>query len=85
MVFQGGLLLTATAVFLTTSPPISSPTPIIAYTLFGPYVCLLLSFATALGGVIVSSGLRFVIGNCKKEWFYKVHIYFCLSSIPQLI
>lgn len=71
---QAGLLLTATGVFLTTNPPTTTP-PLINYTAYGPSICLWLSFAIALGGLIVTSGLRILIMSCEAKWFCDVCAY----------
>ncbi|KAF9458507.1 hypothetical protein BDZ94DRAFT_1325446 [Collybia nuda] len=61
-----GLLLATTAVFLTTLPP-SQPT--LDYLVVGPYICILLSFGLALGGLIMGSAIIFVTSTCNVEWF----------------
>ncbi|KAJ7616604.1 hypothetical protein FB45DRAFT_1034922 [Roridomyces roridus] len=52
MLLMATLLLSTTAVFLTTSPPLPH---MFNYSLRMPYVCLLNSFEALMGGVIVAA------------------------------
>ncbi|KAF8838679.1 hypothetical protein BDN67DRAFT_906919, partial [Paxillus ammoniavirescens] len=62
---QGGLILTASAVFISTSPP--SPS-FMAYTAIGPYLLALISFAHALGSILTGSVVILVYENCDRTW-----------------
>ena len=74
---KAGLLLASTGAFLTTTPPTSPGTagPLLDYTLFVPYTLLVLSFATALGSLIVVGGLQFVVRSCEQRWFRRVRFH----------
>lgn len=61
-----GLLLSATASFATTTPPVGS---ILNYNTRGSYICLLLAFGLTLGGLIVGSTMLFVMSKCTASWF----------------
>ena len=67
---QAGLLLSATASFATTTPPVGS---ILNYNTRGSYICLLLAFGLTLGGLIVGSTMLFVMSKCTASWFREVH------------
>ncbi|KIK69331.1 hypothetical protein GYMLUDRAFT_153325 [Collybiopsis luxurians FD-317 M1] len=60
-----GLLLTSCATFITTFPPRPD---MINYTLRGPYLCLLGSFALLIGGLIVGSAWVLVTGKTRPHW-----------------
>ncbi|KAF9458508.1 hypothetical protein BDZ94DRAFT_100059 [Collybia nuda] len=64
----GALLLTTTAVFLTTVPPVQHT---LDYLAARPYVCILLSFGLSLGSLVVGSAVIFVISTCSIDWFEK--------------
>ena len=70
---KAGLLLSSTGGFLTTTVPPTAK-PFLDYTAFAPYTCLLLSFATSLGSLIVTSALQFVVRSCEQGWFRRVRL-----------
>ncbi|KAF9459170.1 hypothetical protein BDZ94DRAFT_1268952 [Collybia nuda] len=79
-----GLLLVSSAVFVTTVPPRAA---MINYTLRGPYICILGSFALLLGGIIVGSALLLVVGKAQPCWSKEVlcanrfHVYCTLIML----
>lgn len=66
---QAGLLLSSTAAFLTTTPPLPNE---FNYNKGGAYICLLLSFAASLGTLVVGSSIMFVVSKCDCDWFNNV-------------
>ncbi|KII90739.1 hypothetical protein PLICRDRAFT_52435 [Plicaturopsis crispa FD-325 SS-3] len=84
-----GLLLATIAAFVTTVPP---EPDLLEYTNTGPYICLLLSFGTDLGGLIVGSAMLFTMTKCHAEWFRQtlmgsrmsIYCAFLLMSYPFL-
>lgn len=63
------MLLSATAAFITTTPPLVD---ILNYNKRGTYLCLLISFALSLGTLIVGSAIMFVVSKCDRKWFLEV-------------
>ncbi|KIJ08593.1 hypothetical protein PAXINDRAFT_18292 [Paxillus involutus ATCC 200175] len=61
----GGLILTASAVFLSTLPPLPS---FMAYTATGPYLLTLISFAHALGSMLTGNVVVLVYESCDRMW-----------------
>ncbi|KAH8101445.1 hypothetical protein BXZ70DRAFT_92867 [Cristinia sonorae] len=60
-----GLLVSASATFVTTNPP----TPdLFDYSRPAPYACILLSFGVTLGGVGVGAGQLFILSHCSAQW-----------------
>ena len=57
------------AAFVTTTPPLTAT---LNYNEEGPYLCLMVSFALALGTLIVGSSIMFVVSKCEADWFKKV-------------
>ncbi|KAG8985094.1 hypothetical protein FRB93_006103 [Tulasnella sp. JGI-2019a] len=84
MVVVGSLLLATAAVFITTSPPEPS---IINYTLRGPYICILGSFAMLIGGIIVTATCALVASKARPYWSEQVlysnrfHVYCTLIML----
>lgn len=66
---QASLLLTTTAVFITTPPPSVS---IVDYTLRGPYICMLLSFGLLIGGIMVASICVLITRKARADWSERV-------------
>ncbi len=69
---QAGLLVGATAAFITTTPPVEE---LLNYTRRGPYLLLLLSFSITLGSLIVGSTMIFITLKCDPVWFCSVGIF----------
>ncbi|KIJ08029.1 hypothetical protein PAXINDRAFT_18804 [Paxillus involutus ATCC 200175] len=61
----GGLLLTASAVFISTPPPLPS---FMAYTAVGPYFLALVSFSHALGSILSGTVVILVYESCDRMW-----------------
>lgn len=66
---QGGLLLSSTAAFATTTPPVGH---ILNYNIRGAYLMVLLSLGLTIGGLIVASAVIYVMYEAQREWFSKV-------------
>ncbi|KAI0032638.1 hypothetical protein K488DRAFT_85680 [Vararia minispora EC-137] len=73
-----GLLVSTTAAFITTTPPVPS---MFDYTVEGIYGCLLCSFAIILGGLAVGTIILFIMTKCDQDWFRQMH----LSSRSRII
>ena len=80
--YQAGLLLSATASFATTTPPVGS---VLNYNTRGSYICLLLAFGLTLGGLIVGSTMLFVMSKCTASWFCEVHGQCSIANVRCLI
>ncbi|KAF9459173.1 hypothetical protein BDZ94DRAFT_1239442 [Collybia nuda] len=84
MLIVAGLLLASSAVFVTTVPPRAA---MVNYTLRGPYICILGSFALLIGGIIVGSASLLVIGKAQPYWSKEVlyanrfHVYCTLIML----
>ncbi|KAH7890167.1 hypothetical protein F5I97DRAFT_1924700 [Phlebopus sp. FC_14] len=74
----GGLLLSASAVFLSTPPALPSLLP---YTATPSYVLTLASFAHALGGALVGGIVIFVYESCDREWAHEARVGFIYSIV----
>ncbi|KIJ65657.1 hypothetical protein HYDPIDRAFT_27651 [Hydnomerulius pinastri MD-312] len=61
----GGLILTSSAVFLTTMPPLPQMLP---YTSTAPYLFAITSFAHALGGILTGTAVVVVYDSCDRVW-----------------
>ncbi|KAE9396214.1 hypothetical protein BT96DRAFT_1021485 [Gymnopus androsaceus JB14] len=78
------LLLSTCAAFITTPPP--NPA-MVNYTLRGPYLCILGSFALLIGGIIVCSASLLVTGKARPYWAKEVlyanrfHVYCTLAML----
>ncbi|KAG0696499.1 hypothetical protein DFH29DRAFT_197345 [Suillus ampliporus] len=60
-----GLMLTTSAVFISTQPPLTSFLP---YTLRGSYIFAFLSFTHALGGLICGLAVVNIYDACDRTW-----------------
>ncbi|KAI0026633.1 hypothetical protein K488DRAFT_75201 [Vararia minispora EC-137] len=63
-----GLLVSTTATFITTTPPMPSKSD---YTAGAIYGCLLCSFNIILGGLAVGTIILFIMNKCDQNWFRK--------------
>ena len=66
------MILSATAAFATTSPPLGQ---ILDYTLRAAYLLMLLSLGLTIGGLIVSSAVIYVMFEVQRTWFCEVCKY----------
>ncbi|GJE84091.1 hypothetical protein PsYK624_001660 [Phanerochaete sordida] len=64
IVLVAGLVLSSNAAFLTTAPPIPAD---FNYNEYKSYICLLISFTSALGTLIVGSGITFIMAKCSQD------------------
>ncbi|KAG2127938.1 uncharacterized protein EDB93DRAFT_1185676 [Suillus bovinus] len=64
-----GLVLTTSAIFVSTQPPLTSFLP---YTIRGCYVLALGSFAHALGGLLSGLAVVNIYGSCDRIWAKRV-------------
>ncbi|KAJ6506072.1 hypothetical protein DFH09DRAFT_1200406 [Mycena vulgaris] len=84
MLVVASLLLATSAVFITTAPPEAS---MLNYTLRGPYICLLSSFALLIGGITAASVAYLVASRARAGWAQNVlyatrfHVYSMLIML----